>query len=363
MPKRKRATFEQKQKLALQRDKLISNLATGNFNSLKDRVAFILNHYPETRDSNITLAIRYYEVFHPEDVKDGCMELESFYRLPKMYDMQRVRAIVQNDYGLFLASEPVRQRRMQLAEDARQEYGNRDRDVLPTLSVFSDESGKDRDYVVLGTIWFLNANRMLELSNALSSWRQQTPGCPEEFKFSELTYGVLPLARDFFNLALNQTDTVGFKAVALRSGNTQSKHDEVVYRLYYETVMRGIQFETSRNRVGLPRIVFLTKDEDPSSDALWCAETERKLAADCRRVFEGVEIASMSTLDSRQHEPLQLADLFSGSVSRVLNRASTGTRNQKDEFAEYVCRTLSIDSATLEVNPGTDWVMTHVFDK
>ena len=361
MAKRKKLTFEEKVKLALQRQKLLDRLAARKLESLKERVAYVLNHYPEARNSNITLSIRYYEVFHADEIRDGWIRLESFYDLPKMYDMQRSRAMIQNDYGLFLATEEVRQRRMQLAEEARQEFGGHREDLLPTISVYSDESGKDGNYTVIGTIWFYNANRTVELDNVLRQWKEVTPDCPDEFKFNELTYGILPLAKEFFSLAVQQTDTIGFKAVAIEAGDAQLNHDELVYRLYYETMMRGMEFETSRSRFRLPRVVFLYKDEDVESDALWRAEFERKLDQDCQNYLKGVRISGITTLDSQRHELLQVTDLFSASVSRVLNRDPRGKRNQKDEFAEYVCEALSIAPDSLEVNPGVDWVMTHVF--
>jgi hypothetical protein len=360
MAKRKKLSFDEQRKLALERQKLLNRLTEGKMESLKEKVAFILNHYPDARDSNITLAIRFYQVFHPEEISNGWMRLESFYELPKMYDMQRERARIQNDYGLFLASENVRQRRMQLAEDARLEYGG-SYDILPTLSIFSDESGKDQQYTVIGTVWFYNENRRIELENALKQWKKGRD-CPEEFKFNELTYGILPLAKEFFTRTVPQTDSIGFKAVAIETQEAQLDHDKLVYRLYYETLMKGLEFELEHNRVRLPRIVFLSKDADSASDALWQAEFERKLNHDCSIFFDRqVQVEKIVPLDSKQHELLQIADLLTGSISRLLNRSSNTKKNQKDEFAEYVCEILSVDPASLEVSPGVDWVMTYIF--
>lgn len=38
-----------------------------------------------------------------------------------------------------------------------------------------------------------------------------------------------------------------------------------------------------------------------------------------------------------------MADLITGSVSRVMNRKADGARNYKDEFAEFVLSELDID--------------------
>jgi len=360
MARRKKLTFEEATRRAAKRQRLLNRLAAGNIETFTEKIAYILNHFPPTRNSDITLAIQYYQTFHPEHITDEQIHLDSFYELPKMYDMQRIRARIQNDYGLFLASEEVRRRRAHLAEEARFEYGYKD-DLLPTLSIYSDESGKDRDFTVIGTVWFYNANREIQLASTLRQWKEEEDR-PEEFKFGDLTYGSLPQAQEFFLLTLSQTDTIGFKAVAVQTDVAQRNQDQVVYRLYYETIVRGIEFELSHNRVGLPGVVFLSKDEDVGSDALWRAEFERKLIHDCKRLFDGkVEINGIEAFDSKQYELLQIADLFAGSVSRVLNRDTDGDRNQKDEFAEFVCDTLSIDPVSLEVYRESDWVMTHVF--
>lgn len=361
MAKRQNLSLEKLQELAVQRQKLLNRLTEGNLTSLKERVAFILNHYPETRDSNITLSIRYYEVFHPERIRNGWIELNSFYELPKMYDMQRARATIQNDYGLFLARPDIRQKRMQLAEDARMQYGG-EGDILPTLSVYSDESSKDRDFTVMGTVWFYNANHMIELENRLKNWKSETSDCPEEFKFNQLTLGSLPLAKEYFALAVSQIDTISFKAVAIQTHKAQENYDELVYRLYYETLMRGIEFELANNRISLPRLVFLFKDQDLGSDELWRADIRRKLAGDCSKLYDGqIRIDEIQPLNSVQHELLQIADLFTGSIARLLNQSPSSKKNQKDNFTEYVCELLSIDPITTEVNPGIDWVMTHIF--
>ncbi len=361
MAKRRKLTIEEQRKLALQSQKLLNRLTEGKMDSLKERVAFILNRYPEARNSNITLAVRYYEEFHPEEISNGWIRLESFYELPKMYDMQRERARIQNDYGLFLAREQIRQKRMQLAEEARLEYGG-SYDILPTLSIYSDESGKDQEYTAIGTVWFYNQNRVFELDSTLKQWKRGR-NCPEEFKFNELTYGTLPLTKEFFGLTISRTDAIGFKIVALRTQEAQLNYDELVYRLYYETLIRGLEFELEHKRIRLPRMIFLSKDEDPASDTLWRAEFERKLNNDCGAFYKGqVEIMGILPLDSKQYELLQIADLLTGSISRLLNRDPIVKKNQKDDFAEYVCKILSIDPVSIEVkSDDTDWVMTHVF--
>ena len=109
-------------------------------------------------------------------------------------------------------------------------------------------------------------------------------------------------------------------------------------------------------------MISLSKDKDSGSDALWLAEFERKLNHDVNRLYNGqIKINGIDALDSEQHELLQIADLFVGSISRLLNQDAETSKNQKDEFAAYVSDVLSIDPTSMEVGPEIDWVMTHVF--
>lgn len=360
MARKNKLTFDEMIEVTKQRQRLLNRLVQGELSSLPERIAFILNRYPETRDSNITLSIRYYEVFHPDRVRDGWIRLDDFYDLPKMYDMQRHRAKIQNEYGLFLANEEVRRRRLQLAKDARREFGTKD-DALPSVTIYCDESGKDRDYTVVGSIWFYNLNRVFEVEGKLSEWKQGK-GYSREFKFSDLTYRTLPLAMEFFSLAVSQTDSISLKAVALETHSAQLHHDQLVYRLHYETMLKGVEFDLAHGRMRLPRVVFLAKDEDKVPDALWGAELGRKLRYDCQQFFSGeIRVEEVFAVDSQDHTLLQVADLFTGSISRVLNRGTDVNGNEKDEFAAFVCDALSLDPRDVRTESGVDWVMTHIF--
>jgi hypothetical protein len=82
--------------------RLLERIEGGETNSLMSKVGFVLHHYPETRSNDISLAIQVYRVFYSEliDAQDK-IELTSFYDIPKAYDIQRYRAKIQNEFGLY----------------------------------------------------------------------------------------------------------------------------------------------------------------------------------------------------------------------------------------------------------------------
>jgi hypothetical protein len=76
------------------------------------------------------------------------------------------------------------------------------------------------------------------------------------------------------------------------------------------------------------------------------AELAQKLKRECKEHFsERVEIQSVDVEDSSASVYLQLSDLFTSSVARVLNRDASSARNHKDEFAESVLTLLGINLA------------------
>lgn len=48
-------------KLEKEKKELLASLAGGDFSTLKTKVAYILNLYPQARNSDITLSIKYWE--------------------------------------------------------------------------------------------------------------------------------------------------------------------------------------------------------------------------------------------------------------------------------------------------------------
>ena len=119
------------------------------------KVGYILWQYPETRNSDITLALRYYQVFHKDLVQNANITFKNLYKLPKMYDIQRDRAKIQNDYKLFPASEDV-QRKRKDRSDEYTEYFLKDKASenvrTAEYNLFFDESGKEDKYYILAGV-------------------------------------------------------------------------------------------------------------------------------------------------------------------------------------------------------------------
>jgi hypothetical protein len=62
------ASESKEQKVAREREQLQSRLAANELDDVRTRVAYVLNQYPTSRNSDVELTIRYWRIFHTDEV-------------------------------------------------------------------------------------------------------------------------------------------------------------------------------------------------------------------------------------------------------------------------------------------------------
>jgi hypothetical protein len=257
-------------------ERLMSRLYRAETKTLKDKVAHTLNLFPDARDSDITLANHLIRTFYSDyvDSKDR-IALEDFSLLPKVYDMQRIRAKIQNDLGLFLASEPIRLARKRIGEEFSQERSDPAPSAKP-VSIYSDESGKTGDHLIVGSLWLYDAPSFNEAVSKLRSWRESR-STKAEFHFSKLTRPKLRNTLSFFEVGLKATPR--FRLIALLASRKNSAFSdlEMLYRTYGELVIAGLSDEINSGRLSPPLNLKLYKDQESGSDELMLIELKRRL--------------------------------------------------------------------------------------
>lgn len=78
--------------------------------TLKEKVLNVLEKYPDTRNSDITLTLRIWLEYHRNDI--SVFEGKNYVRLTKIFDLpredniKRIRAKIQNEEYLFLPTDP-----------------------------------------------------------------------------------------------------------------------------------------------------------------------------------------------------------------------------------------------------------------
>lgn len=326
---------------------LLNKLSSATVNTLRDKVAWILNHHPETRDSDISLLIKFWETFESDKYNGQFITPDDLYRLTSLTSITRERARIQNAYKLFLASSEVRQMRGTLSEEEK-EKAVEDKPVgYPSLVVYMDESGKNADQLIVGSLWFLEAGKPIYLIHKKISDFKKEIGFNKEFHFSEMSQKELPIYQEMATLFLKESPAISFKIASLPTIGIHDKQG-AMNRLFYHLIVRGIENENETGRATLPRTLQIWKDsEEEGSDRLLIADLDDRLKqASSTRFNNNLLVNLVRCADSSHNLFLQVADLLSASANRILNQSSL-SRNHKTEFAEFFLELIGVDKSFL----------------
>lgn len=332
-----------RERIEKEKEILIQRLAESNLVGLRERVAFILNHYPETRNSDIDLAWKFWKFFEPDIAGSGSINQEKMQKLTRLTSLTRARAKIQNEYELFLANAEVKERRRAKESEEKSTQISDKPPEVPSISFYVDESSKNGKYLIVGGLCFSGGIEAYKLSTNLVVWRK-TKNITNEFHFTKLSRQRLELYKEFFAFSLSHFDTFGLKAVVLEQAGISKSVNEIVREMHYQLVYIGIKHEKESGRLTLPRQVNIFKDQDGETDKLEMARLEQDLQASFSNHFQNeVTLNQLTAIDSLDDFYIQISDLFIGSLARVLNREENNQRNHKDELAEYILSLLKLN--------------------
>lgn len=349
---------EKLEKRKLERARLLANLLSGDSRHLITRVAHILNEYSATRNSDLTLQLKYWEVFESFDPTGENIKVKDLYKMERLTSITRARAKIQNEYGLFRAEERVRVWRRS-KEEQDKEAQLADKPGIPCIYIYADESGKNQQFSMVGSIWIPDVGRHNKLQPHFIMWKKEKEdngiSVPKEFHFTEMKRQQLEIYKEFFNEFYKESDIASFIAVAANNHNISDKIDDTIFALYYQIVHLGIEHETETNRISLPRQICYYKDEEVGADKLRLAKLEQELKTRFKVYFEDqLYLANLTPLQSYYSPMIQIADLFTGSISRILNKTANDSLNYKDEFAHYVWELLEMKKENYHLSDLAD---------
>lgn len=335
-------------------DALWTAVQLGDDKNITLKVANILNRYPDTRNSDIELQIRYWQTY--EGVTGDRIGLKRMTKLTKLTSISRARATIQNEYKLFVADEEVRKRRKALGDEEK-EIQILNKPVYSKINIFADETGKDENYVIVGGVWLLDEQLMAKIMRDSINWSNQKSKqgikVPEEFHFKKLNnknVQELALYKEFFDLILENSEMISFKAVAVKKSKLERvKTEDLLNKLYYQFIRLGVQHEIESSRFNLPRSINITKDDDGDSE-LVIEEMKEKISDKFKLYYEDKLILDeLRSMESHKHVFLQFTDLFVAALNRKYNIQSNSLNN-KDKLADYILNTLQVKEVMFSAN-------------
>jgi hypothetical protein len=326
---------------------LLHSVSAGKLDSLQERVALILNHNSDARDSDIALQLKYWETFEPQLLSGDYILKENLYRLTRLGSLTRARAKIQNTYDLFKASPEIQMRRGTLSDEERSK-AKEQRPDYPRFAVYMDESGKTDKHLLVGSLWFLHLPQFVPFANAFYEFRKSQGFVNREFHFKEVTPKNLPTYMNLADWLAEKSAVISFKAVSVERAGLNSV-PKALETLYYHLLARGVEHENTTGRATLPRTIDIWKDrEEAGSDGLFLADLGERLRNSSDARFNGgLDVGDLEAVDSEEHPLLQLADLYVGSLNRVLN--SQGSKEHpKDTLAAHLLGLLGLPNGPKE---------------
>lgn len=337
---------QKKARLEKEKSDLLASLASSDFTAMKTKVAAILNLYPHARNSDVALAIQYWETFQPEIYKASGILPKDLFKLERLHYIVRARAKIQNEYGLFQADEKIRTHRKHREEDM---YESVIEDSVPrkVVHIFADETGKTQEFVMVAAVWVLTGRAIFTVTQAITEWQKKSLWVNREAHFAKFGKGDIETLADYLGIIQENREFLSFKAIAVEKSKTKRSIEEVVVKLHEHMLIQGAEHEILNNRIDLPRMIELSVDEEQSLDSFTLAEMKQRIDENFQRTYDGkLVLASAQTASSRKSPLVQLADIVAGALNRRLNHK--GDRNYKDEMADMI-----IDKLGLTLNEGS----------
>jgi hypothetical protein len=321
-----------------EREALRAALAASKPDTLVHKVGWILNNYPATRNSDITLQLRFWETFCPEMYDGVSITPDDLFKLPRLTSLVRARARIQNTLKMFLADAEVRKHRGTLSEEEREEAAEAAHSSAPVYAVYVDESGKTQKHLLVGSVWILQGPETLRISHKLEEWRDKS-GFRDELHFTEVNDTVLPRYKEAIDIVVDNASALSLKYVAVPRAGTGAVA-QVIPKLMYHLIASGIEHEHKSGRAPLPRHLQLWKDsEEEGYDKLVLAELKDKLKTAAATQFDGkLVIDIIEAADSKSNNLMQVADVFTASINRHINPPDPPPKapGAKDLLAQHV---------------------------
>jgi hypothetical protein len=318
------------------RRRINERVAASQLNDLQDRVAWILNRFPDTRDNDVTLALTYWRLF---DETDEDEPLHALHGITRLTSIVRGRAKLQNTLGLFRGTERVRVLRAGLQDEEQREYRRTTQPSHPTLTVFMDETGKSDRYLMVGGLWALEPYQEMVLAKEVAIWKLANE--IKEIHFTEVSRREADRYLDLVDWLANRMATFGFKYLAVERRGAPK---DALNLLFYHLLAEGIDHEVQTGRCTLPRRLVVWKDrEDESADGLLLADIKDRLMAASHPRYGGqLDVGELEAIPSESNSCLQVADLLLGSVNRCLNGSGLTGNGYKDDLARKVIAAFDI---------------------
>jgi hypothetical protein len=317
---------------AERRRKMLADIANSYLATHEQRVAHILQRFPETRDSDTSLCIRYWKMFQADVLEHWQpLELEVLYELDRIETIGRVRRMIQNELRLFRGVEETRRAREAMQAEFH-EYLAAHRDSLPEVRFYLDETGNegDKTYTGIAGVCIINWKQFEKHHAALEQWRSKQAWA-ETIHFSDTGADKVDRAVSLLQQLRSRRSGVLFLGYSLAS---RGRTHQDLFSLFIQLVVDSLKYLRQCNCLTENRSVRVIKEADSGFDSLFLHKMTKQLSEVVALEFPGeLTVLPVEAVPKGRTVLLECADLIAGGMQR---RALGKGRNPKDRLAEAV---------------------------
>ena len=312
-----------------QRRVLLAALANSEYGTVEQKVAFILQRYPETRNSHTRLAIQYWLSFGADKLADwDRLSLDVLLELENFENIERAARNIQNTLKLWSGAEHYRTLRNTRQLEFYQYFAEQSKGDAE-IRLYLDETGTDHKsgYLAVAGICTADWRQYERYHAAFCQWREQLnyPGTLHATEVTEDNTRQLALLAE-----LNKRKGgLLFVAHVMRARAMTHKELESLFVQLALDTLRALDDSGCLNEA---KALLVVKEADPGFDNVFLrslrVDLEEALAAD---FLNRVYLKNILPVPKGREVMLEAADQIAHALQR---RALYGGQNPKDQVAE-----------------------------
>jgi hypothetical protein len=317
---------------AAKRQKVLANVANSELGTIELRVAHILDRFPETRNSDVSLCIRYWKYHQARELSEwGDPKLGVLYDLDKLSTIIRSRQTLQNKLNLYWPSEDIMRARRGLQCGFNELFVAR-KSTAPEIRFYLDETGNEGDKRFTGVAGLCIMNwQQYEIQHAaLSQWRRALKW-PGTFHFSDTGRDGLARAVDLLGQLQARRDGLLFVGYSVP---TQGHTNKAMLSLFVNLIIDSLKNMRQNGCLNKKMDLRIVKEAEMGFDKIYIKQMAVELSDMLTHEFEDdVVLVAIDPLPKGVDVFLECADLIAGGMQRRVHYKSSGTR---DRLAEAV---------------------------
>lgn len=322
----------------------------------KAQVAYILNRFPSTRNSDKELWLKHIEIFHDVNPDEALLAVAGREDLTSQNTVSRARAELQNRYRLYLPTRPEvifhRQRKRKAYEASFLHLDEMDDESFTETYLYCDESGVTDRYLIFGFFLFLSGREHFEfIQELLASPTRDGSDKRPYYHFKELRPRMLEQYLAFVDSAIERPSARAHLHI-FDLHDVSGPQTQVLARILDVATVTTVRSLLNKGVIDEKHRIKLIPDN--SQDQLFYREVENRLEP--QFVERRLSLLGVEPTSSNVSYPTQVADILCSSFGRRLNSPNT---HAKDELAAKVLDKLGIEDPLLTGSYGNVEVTNH----